>query len=425
VTPGEVPFSQVLSRATIPNVRSWTIRRGRLIWRSMWAPRTAAILRAGLDDVQESASLDFKAQLPPSGKNVSIATDVAAMATDGGTIIYGVSEDKATGSFVATPIPLAGTVERITNVVQSAVGGWVDFDAFVIDEGDATGFLVVAIPPSPLAPHMVEVADEHRFYGRGPGGNVILGHGEIDRLYERRARWDQDLNELLDGVIADSPFNDTTDRAVFYMLVRAVVSDVGLRNRVWPTDRAVELAQATTAVSNAVSFAGSYDPRLTDLTHGRFVKTYGGVSIINAGDEPRPWDQCIEVLDDGSVRYAFTAGTRDGENNLILREAAVAQRTVEVMVLAGNLFLAGGYHGPVDIASDLLGATGAISADWMSSSAFPPPTGRPRVPGGRMRASQRVLAGQLLAPNARDGARRQIEPLLRVVRWPGMPDPFA
>ncbi len=140
----------------------------------MWIPQSAVELLAGLPNVVEGPALEFKQKLPDPGKNEDIAVDVAAMTTDGGMIIYGVAEDKVLRTFSATPVLLDGVVERVTNVVKSRVAGSPSFDAFPLDAGNGTGFLVVSVPASMNAPHQVTVKGNYRFYGRGPGGNVIL-----------------------------------------------------------------------------------------------------------------------------------------------------------------------------------------------------------------------------------------------------------
>ena len=62
----------------------------------MWSPRTAAEVFTAISDgslPHEAASFEVKAQLSVKGKNSEIAVDVAAMATYGGVIIYGIEED--------------------------------------------------------------------------------------------------------------------------------------------------------------------------------------------------------------------------------------------------------------------------------------------------------------------------------------------
>ncbi len=104
----------------------------------VWIPQTKNELIGGLPDVSETAELEFKQQLPAAGKNEEIAIDVAAMTTDGGTIIYGVAEDKSLGTFIAAPIPLPGAMERISNVVNSSIAGSPSVDIFSLDPDQAT-----------------------------------------------------------------------------------------------------------------------------------------------------------------------------------------------------------------------------------------------------------------------------------------------
>ena len=181
----------------------------------MWTPQTQdRELIDGLPDVLESAELEFKQQLPIAGKNEDITIDVAAMTTDGGTIIYGVAEDKALGAFTPVPIPLPGAIERISSVVKSSIAGSPSFDVYPLDPGQPTGFLVVAVPASMNAPHQVTAKGQHRFYGRGPGGNVILTQGDIDRLYARRSRWVEEGSAFLDAAVADTSevFTESEER---------------------------------------------------------------------------------------------------------------------------------------------------------------------------------------------------------------------
>ena len=44
-------------------------------------------------ELVETASFDAKSQLPAKGKFIDLAVDVAAMTSDGGTLLYGVAEN--------------------------------------------------------------------------------------------------------------------------------------------------------------------------------------------------------------------------------------------------------------------------------------------------------------------------------------------
>jgi predicted HTH transcriptional regulator len=160
-----------------------------------------AAIEAG--DLAETASLDVKALLPAKGKSRDLAIDVAAMASDGGTLLYGVDEDENGGPTVPQPFGLAGARERVDQIVRSSISEPPDIRVREIptEEDSGIGYLVVAVPPSSRAPHMVTVGKEYRYYGRSDTGNAPLTEGEVARLYERRQRWEVDRDAMLKEAI--------------------------------------------------------------------------------------------------------------------------------------------------------------------------------------------------------------------------------
>lgn len=171
----------------------------------MWIPRSAdALVQATADGTlaHESASYEYKRALPSPRDNKSIAVDAAAMATDGG-IIYGVAEDKKAATLSPVPIALAGAKDRISDVVSSQVREPPYFEVIPLPlaTDSSMGYVVVDIPASPRAPHMVEVKGEYRFYGRMPGGNFMLTESQVAHLYERRERTEREAMRALDEAI--------------------------------------------------------------------------------------------------------------------------------------------------------------------------------------------------------------------------------
>ena len=95
-------------------------------WRSgddqgVWKPTDADAIQDALASLQESQVFDAKAEVPGPKKATDFAVDVAAMANDGGSIVYGIAEDTTTGSFTASPIVLGGQSERLSDVVQQLI----------------------------------------------------------------------------------------------------------------------------------------------------------------------------------------------------------------------------------------------------------------------------------------------------------------
>jgi len=149
----------------------------------MWHPRTWSDIAALKGQAEESSTLDFKEQL---GSSSEIAKDLAAMALNGGVLLYGVKEDTATGIAAdITPIPLKQIEERLQQIAGSSVAPPVDVDVQLVREqpGDTTGVVAVVVPASPLAPHQAN----HRYPFRRGTTTDYLEERDIERLYQQRA----------------------------------------------------------------------------------------------------------------------------------------------------------------------------------------------------------------------------------------------
>jgi hypothetical protein len=153
---------------------------------SRWLPETPDALRAALDGgvFGEGHVFDVKEKLSPGPSgNRDLAVDVASFAVDGGVIVVGVRENKEMRTFELDPVPLAGLAERVDQVARSRVDPPVQVTCVELVAGDGHGFLVINVPQSPLAPHMVD----GRYRGRGDTTNIVLPDAEVRRLHERAA----------------------------------------------------------------------------------------------------------------------------------------------------------------------------------------------------------------------------------------------
>ena len=63
----------------------------------MWTPTSEQDILSAVDagDLIETATFDAKASLPTKDKSKDLAIDVAAMATDSGSLLYGLGEDES------------------------------------------------------------------------------------------------------------------------------------------------------------------------------------------------------------------------------------------------------------------------------------------------------------------------------------------
>ena len=76
----------------------------------MWIPESEGEILASIEagGLIETATFDAKVSLPTKGKSKDLAIDVAAMANDGGTLLYGVGEDEDGRPKVGTLVAIAG-----------------------------------------------------------------------------------------------------------------------------------------------------------------------------------------------------------------------------------------------------------------------------------------------------------------------------
>lgn len=159
----------------------------------MWIPSSVdEIRRAITDGLAESPWLDAKREM---GATAEAAKDVAAMANEGGVLIYGVGENAEGQLDEICPLEdLSRVEERISNAVRDLVHNppAVHVSLLVESPGSTTGCLVVVVPRSPLAPHMVEGRRGGRYYGRVGTTTHRLTGSQVDQLLTRRSSllWD-------------------------------------------------------------------------------------------------------------------------------------------------------------------------------------------------------------------------------------------
>jgi hypothetical protein len=152
----------------------------------MWVPRTWTEVQAVLGQ-PESAVLDFKRELPAKGKSEDAAKDVSAMTVNGGVLLYGVDEDPKTSEATSIPkVSVAGAPEKLQAMVGAKASPVPYINITIVKEaaGDTDGVLVVEVPPSTQAPHMVG----NRYPVRRGATTEYLDEREVARLYARRSQ---------------------------------------------------------------------------------------------------------------------------------------------------------------------------------------------------------------------------------------------
>jgi hypothetical protein len=394
----------------------------------MWIPKSEHEILTAIDagDLVETASFDAKRSLPDKGKSKDLAIDVAAMANDGGTLLYGVGEDENDRPTVPQPFSLAGARERVDQIVRTSISEPPDIQVREVptDEDTSLGYLVIAVPPSPRAPHMVTVGKVYRYYGRGDTGNVLLTEGEVARLYERRQRWEVDRDAMLDEAIASAPIEPHEDFAYLHLVARPVVPDEDLFYRASEGQQATQfLGGLISAASSGEAFPTQYSPDFyggynNERRADGWAASWGlGVHWEERKDPSRVLD--LEVgLDGGGRLFCGRAAHRYPDHFLIF-DPLVAGLTAKFLAVMGGLYDAGGYLGLVDVGVAVTGLRGGVSYVLRDN----PWTERTPYNKVQYRRTERFPASQL-ASDPRGAARKLVLPLLRAITRESY-DPFS
>ncbi|MBC2902106.1 RNA-binding domain-containing protein [Streptomyces cupreus] len=191
-----------------------------LLRQPRWIPKTEADLQAAVDGglFEESHHLDLKKAPNSKGDNKELARDLASFAVDGGTLIIGVQENKESRTFELAPQPLNGLPEKVESVARTIP----DPPLTVITEeissaaDDGTGYLIVHIPASPVAPHMVD----NRYFGRGDKTKYQMGDAEVVALHTRRRNTEADTLALLRKEMDEDPLRDVGAQSHLFLVAQ-------------------------------------------------------------------------------------------------------------------------------------------------------------------------------------------------------------
>lgn len=170
-----------------------------------------ALLRAAVNaKVTETESLDWKEALPAKGKEPALefAKDVAAMAnTRGGLIVYGVEEDGTAAAKAFNSVNNLDDAQRrlrqlAANGVHPMVPG-LECIPLTSDDG-ADRVLVLVVPRSPDAPHVIGVENRLGVPFRNGTATVWMREREIERAYADRFAGRQAVTRRLTEMIEET-----------------------------------------------------------------------------------------------------------------------------------------------------------------------------------------------------------------------------
>ena len=160
-------------------------------------PRSSRLLAETWDEVVAAAAagvldetqwVELKEAVPPTSRsaNLELAKDLASLSVDGGVLVIGITDASGkAGRVVGTD--LTGLQTRIPQVATGRISPPLSLTLDVIHnpETPGVGLLLVTVPASEGAPHMVDSV----YWGRDAHGKRILSDDEVRRLLaDRRDR---------------------------------------------------------------------------------------------------------------------------------------------------------------------------------------------------------------------------------------------
>jgi len=148
--------------------------------------------------------VDLKQELPVGRRthNTELAQDLASFAVDGGLLVIGVEDHNSRAGKVCG-VELAKLADRVDQVARDKVRPSLAVRCIEVPDPARPGWgcLLVHVPPSAEAPHMVD----YIYYGRGDRANVRLGDEQVRAIIESRRRGRLDVAAELLRMVDDDP----------------------------------------------------------------------------------------------------------------------------------------------------------------------------------------------------------------------------
>jgi hypothetical protein len=300
--------------------------------------------------------------------NREIAKDIAAMANDGGVLVYGIAEDADGRPSVLNPIPLANRPERITSITQTSIAEppEIMISSVPTVADPSKGYLVVVVPPSIRAPHMVVVKRDNRYYGRTATGNTPLSEGEVARLYQRRQQWEVDRDVLLTEGIRRAPFPPRAGFAYLHIIAQPVLRSEGILDRAVQPGETIQkmLHDLVAMVAESAVFPRLYGPDFSPP--GRWThRTEGFLGELDYpgrdGDPGAPARTLNLLVDfDGGGHLFCGRAAEQVEEMLMFFPSLVAGNTTRFVALLGEIYARAKNIGMVDIGIAVTGIKGSV-----------------------------------------------------------------
>lgn len=279
------------------------------------------IIRAARDQgVVESDGLDWKRTLPGKepGDLDKFATDVAAMAnTGGGIIVYGVAEEHGTSrarEIVGVDASDAAQ-RRLRQIANNRIDPIVPGVEMVSLTGDGKSVLVLSVPRSPDAPHMIGQRESFRVPYRDGSKNEWMRERNIEHAYRQRFDRQHDQTERLVSMAKDiADHLEGSSKAWLSGVARPITP---LTPLVKPLTRGQvrELLEAVLRYANQLVPQDRFGRELllqslgdAALNPRTGLRRWIISPLADYGPEPRAAYLLVELHGDGSLAFAVDSG---------------------------------------------------------------------------------------------------------------------
>jgi len=358
----------------------------------MWLPKTEReLIDAAKTGVltENATGLELKRELAENASaNKELARDLASLAINGGALIIGVVDvserDPGDPSTALNPVPLPGLPERVEQVALSRCDPplFVRCISIPSQADPDVGYLTVQVPPSTVAPHMVD----GRYWGRGDQTKRPLNDMEVVALHERRRIQDLDASGTLDAYVARDPFVEAGIEPELAHLFVVAIPRPG-RSRMLlesgsggPGWRRGLMSLIQKRANDEPRFGSKWAP---DFHYATNLSTRGdgwaasshGLSAGRHLDEGEREDNVLEIelTEDGGCRL-FCSRASDvlepGKPTVsqVLFDELIAGLVYRVVQLAGDIAEVSNYHGAWALGVAVTGARGRVA--WLLAKNF-------------------------------------------------------
>lgn len=330
--------------------------------------------------LDESHWIDLKQELPPRNRahNTELAKDLASLAVGGGLLLIGI-EDRDSHAGKVCGVELAGLADRVDHVARDRVHPSLVVRSQEIKDPDREGWgcLLVHIPPSAQAPHMVD----YIYYGRGDRANIRLGDEQVRTIIEGRSRSRMDVLAELRRMADDDPImGDERRLGHLYLLAQPEVASEEIFLDLLAREDAMQVLQEIIAQirRDRGSTTTGFEPDTHYLRH-RIPRAEGmALTSYSAEDGPNHEESLLELVirEDGGIRLICGRGTSslrpgfwpEDRNRTAIIAMLVLGLTHFVAALAGRLADEfGAYQGQWRLGVRMDRLLGAVPLDMRDS----------------------------------------------------------